>query len=283
MAAVSWRGATSAISTLTSNVLILVLPEFGGEQRLEAYNGVVRDALAEAYVNAASSLEDQVRLSGYRRSLERLLRLQQQLGGDAPAARPGRAWKKALDHGPLGRRFSIGASEEADAREPLDPASGALRRTTQLLDRLEPQRLSLRCLTAVELRHQPQLVAVLEHRLRHREDICLEVLLWFLALVLLGDLDQERARDCGEALGAPSYPDWCGAWWSGCSPSALQPRWRICRRFTALRRVRRAPRRVSVSAAVANNQPRKWESRQSGGVFSGYIRNAWCRHLRQWS
>jgi hypothetical protein len=47
---------------------------------------------------------------------------------------------------------------------------------------------------------------VLEQRLRHREEICLEVLLRFLALVLLGDPDQERARDCGEVLGAPSNP-----------------------------------------------------------------------------
>jgi hypothetical protein len=30
----------------------------------------------------------------------------------------------------------------------------------------------------------------------------------FLALGLLGDPDQERARHCGEALGAPSYSDW---------------------------------------------------------------------------
>ncbi len=30
----------------------------------------------------------------------------------------------------------------------------------------------------------------------------------FLALGLLGDPDQERARHCGEALGAPTYSDW---------------------------------------------------------------------------
>jgi hypothetical protein len=313
-------------------VLARVLPEFGGEQRQEAYKGVVRDALAEGYVNAASSLEvlrrmrqelgisddqhrqllqelgvedptlldpdqrrsleDQVRLSGYRRSLERLLRLQQQLGGDAPAAPPGSAWSKALDLGALGRRFSISASEEAEARETLDPASGALRRVSLLLDRLEPLRLSLASLTAAELRHQPQLLAVLEDRLRHREEICLDSLLRSLALVpssalepllqrlrqlapeslrsqlargrwreslpaelvtalegegegggaaqtaplpptrarllelladlvadpepsvassalvLLSDLDRERARICGEALAAPSNPAW---------------------------------------------------------------------------
>ena len=32
------------------------------------------------------------------------------------------------------------------------------------------------------------------------------MLLRFLALVLLGDPDQEQARDCGAALGAPSNP-----------------------------------------------------------------------------
>ena len=124
-------------------VLARVLPDFGSEQRHEAYKGVVRDALAEGYVNGANSLEvlrrmrqelgipddehrllleelgvedpslldpgqrrsleDQVRLSGYRRSLERLLRLQRQLDGAEETV------------GTLACRFSISPPAPRDA------------------------------------------------------------------------------------------------------------------------------------------------------------------------
>ena len=109
-------------------VLAKVLPGFTGRKRLEAYKGVVREALEEGFVNAASSLEvlqqmrlslgisddehrrvleelgvedpalldpdsrrsleDQIRLSGYRKSLERL-QLVQRLGDGAAARDPG--------------------------------------------------------------------------------------------------------------------------------------------------------------------------------------------------
>jgi len=99
-------------------VLAKVLPDFTQEKRHQAYKGVVRDALAEGYVTTANSLEvlqqmrreldisenehrqvleelgvedpdllnparqrsleNQIRLSGYQRSLERLMRLQSQ-------------------------------------------------------------------------------------------------------------------------------------------------------------------------------------------------------------
>ncbi|MFH7242080.1 MAG: cyclic nucleotide-binding domain-containing protein [Spirulina sp.] len=98
-------------------VLAKVLPDFTREKRHQAYKGVVREALAEGYINTANSLdvlqqmrqelgisadehqeileelgvedpdllnpdrqrslENQVRITGYQRSLERLLRLQQ--------------------------------------------------------------------------------------------------------------------------------------------------------------------------------------------------------------
>lgn len=205
-------------------VLARVLPEFGNEQRHEAYKGVVRDALAEGYVNVASSLEvlrrmrqelgisddehrllleelgvedpglldpdqrrsleDQVRLSGYRRSLERVLRLQQQLadGASMTNAEEGRARREA-ELAELVRRFSISAAEEAEARETLDPVIGAARRAELLLHRLEPLVLSLQSLSGPELRQQPRLVALLEERLRHREELCLEAILSALALL----------------------------------------------------------------------------------------------------
>jgi hypothetical protein len=205
-------------------VLARVLPEFGNEQRHEAYKGVVHDALAEGYVNVASSLEvlrrlrqelgisddahrqlleelgvedpglldpdqrrsleDQVRLSGYSRSLERVLRLQQQLAeGRAMQVDSNGAVSRELDLGALRSRFSISASEEAEARQSLDPATGAAHRAELLLDRLEPLQFSLQAMAAAELRHQPQLVSQLQDRLLHRVELCLEGILRSLALL----------------------------------------------------------------------------------------------------
>lgn len=205
-------------------VLARVLPEFGNDQRHEAYKGVVRDALAEGYVNVASSLdvlrrmrqelgisddehrllleelgvedpalldpdqrrslEDQVRLSGYRRSLERVLRLQQQLtgAGSTETGQDGGA-RGAAELAALVRQFSISPAEEAEAIEILDPISGAAHRAELLLDRLAPLHRSLQAMAAAELQHQPLLVSLLEERLRHREELCLEGILRSLSLL----------------------------------------------------------------------------------------------------
>lgn len=206
-------------------VLARVLPEFGNDQRHEAYKGVVRDALAEGYVNIASSLdvlrrmrqelgisddehrllleelgvedpslldpdqrrslEDQVRLSGYRRSLERVLRLQQQLAGagTTETGQDGGGASAQNELAALVRQFSISAAEEAEAIEILDPVSGAAHRAELLLDRLAPLHLSLQAMAAAELQHQPLLVSLLEERLLHREELCLEGILRSLALL----------------------------------------------------------------------------------------------------
>jgi hypothetical protein len=205
-------------------VLARVLPGFGNDQRHEAYKGVVRDALAEGYVNVASSLdvlrrmrqeigisddehrllleelgvedpalldpdkrrslEDQVRLSGYRRSLERVLRVQQQLAGAGTAETGQNGGTSAQNElAALVRQFSISTAEEAEAIEILDPVSGAAHRADLLLDRLAPLHLSLQAMAAAELQHQPLLVTLLEERLRHREELCLEGILRSLALL----------------------------------------------------------------------------------------------------
>ena len=238
-------------------VLARVLPEFGNDQRHEAYKGVVRDALAEGYVNIASSLdvlrrmrqelgisddehrllleelgvedpalldpdqrrslEDQVRLSGYRRSLERVLRLQQQLAGagTTETGQDGGGASAQNELAALVRQFSISAAEEAEAIEILDPVSGAAHRAELLLDRLAPLQLSLQAMALVELQHQPLLVALLEERLRHREELCLEGILRSLALLPAGsDRDplvhrlQLLARDSLKPLlSAPRWRD----------------------------------------------------------------------------
>lgn len=236
-------------------VLARILPEFGNEQRHEAYKGVVRDALAEGYVNAASSLEvlrrmrqelgisddqhrllleelgvedpglldpaqrrsleDQVRLSGYRRSLERLLRLKDQLAdSDAEQADRDSASGLEAELAALVRRFSISAAEEAEAREMLDPATAAARRAELLLRRLEPLSLSLRSLSAEPLRQQPRLVSLLEERLRHREELCLEGILATLLQLPSADGSEPLIRRLQQL--APS----------SLAPLLASPRWR---------------------------------------------------------
>jgi hypothetical protein len=218
-------------------VLARILPGFGNEQRHDAYKGVVRDALAEGYVNAASSLEvlrrmrqelgisddehrqlleelgvedptlldperrrsleDQVRLSGYRRSLERLLRLQGQLGADAGVGAGGVGVGVGVGVGgggggdgdggggggeaavlaALGSEYSISPFEEVQTREKLSPSEGAARRAAMLLDRLEELTAAVQALHQPCLREQPNLIALLDDRLRHRQELVLRAIL----------------------------------------------------------------------------------------------------------
>ena len=237
-------------------VLARVLPEFGNDQRHEAYKGVVRDALAEGYVNIASSLdvlrrmrqelgisddehrllleelgvedpalldpdqrrslEDQVRLSGYRRSLERVLRLQQQLAGagTTKSDQDGGGASAQNELAALVRQFSISAAEEAEAIEILDPVAGAAHRAELLLDRLTPLHLSLEAMAVAELQHQPLLVSLLEERLRHREELCLEGILRSLALLPPGS-DREPLVQRLQQLAQGSL-----------KPLLTAPRWR---------------------------------------------------------
>jgi len=184
-------------------VLARLLPGFGNRQRHEAYKGVVREALAEGYVNAASSLEvlrrmrlelglsddehrqlleelgvedpellnpdrrrsleEQVRLSGYRRSLERLLRLRGLLQGSAGEGSAAAALRL------LRRQFSISPGEEARILDDLSPGEGAARRAGLLLDRLAELRDASLALSQAHLRPQSQLVALVADQLRQRE------------------------------------------------------------------------------------------------------------------
>jgi hypothetical protein len=201
-------------------VLARILPGFGSEQRHEAYKGVVRDALAEGYVNISSSLEvlrrmrqelgisddehrqlldelgvedpalldpdqrrsleDQVRLSGYRRSLERLLRLQSRIGTGSDGGGGGGGSGKGGDAALLdsiGSQYSISAQEEARILEAVSPAEAAHHRAEMLLQRLEDLELAARSLSEPLLRHQPAPVALLADRLRLRQELCLSAIL----------------------------------------------------------------------------------------------------------
>ena len=222
-------------------VLARILPGFGSEQRHEAYKGVVRDALAEGYVNVSSSLEvlrrmrqelgisddehrqlldelgvedptlldpdqrrsleDQVRLSGYRRSLERLLRLQSRIGADGDGKGDDAA---LLDS--IGSQYSISAQEEARILEAASPAEAAHRRAAMLLDRLDDLSLAAHSLRELMLRHQPAPVALLTDRLRLRQELCLSAILECLVQLESADEVQELLERLSVAA-PPSLPE----------------------------------------------------------------------------
>ena len=200
-------------------VLARVLPGFGSGQRHEAYKGVVREALAEGYVNMASSLEvlrrmrqelgisddehrqlleelgvedpalldpdrkrsleDQVRLSGYRRSLERVLRLQGRIGG--ADSEVGKGSDQALEM--LRKQFGISPGEEAQVLGALSPTEVAVRHAELLLQRLAELSRAHLSLQQPALAGQPQLVALLDDQLKHRQELGVRALLDCLAML----------------------------------------------------------------------------------------------------
>ncbi len=185
-------------------VLAKVLPGFTSEKRQEAYKGVVREALQEGYVDGASSLEvlqqmrrelgisdseheqlleelgvedpalldpdnrrsleDQVRLNGYRRSLERLMQLQSR-----------RADPEAIQS--LRRSYGITPGEEEWILGGLSPGAGAAQRASALLQRLPELIEAFRALHQPSLPEQPVVRALLTDHLRHRQELSLRAIL----------------------------------------------------------------------------------------------------------
>ncbi len=198
-------------------VLAKVLPGFTGQKRLEAYKGVVREALEEGFVNAASSLEvlkqmrlslgisdsehrtlleelgvedpvlldpdsrrsleDQIRLSGYRKSLERLM-LVQRLGDGPGSGAPG-ADGEALQA--LRREYGISSIEEERVLDDLSPAAAAIHKLERLLERLPALTEGYRALHQSALRHQSAALALLDDRLQLRKELTLRAILDGLA------------------------------------------------------------------------------------------------------
>jgi hypothetical protein len=167
-------------------VLAKVLPGFNQAKRHQAYKGVLREALEEGYVNTASSLEvlqqmrtelaisddehrqvldelgvedpalldpsrqrsreNLVRVTGYRRALERLVSLQQrQLSSPTTsldaAPPPARSLEELLQTNSaalqtLRKDYSITVQEELDLLDTLNPDAQVQRRIDFLLNQL---------------------------------------------------------------------------------------------------------------------------------------------------
>ncbi len=197
-------------------VLAKVLPGFDRQKRHEAYKGVVREALEEGYVNVASSLdvlqqmrrelglsdaeheqlleelgvedpdlldpdgrrslEDQIRLSGYRKSLERLVLLQSR-----PSAPGGPAALRSLE-----RQYAISAREQESILGELTPTASAAQKADVLLQRLPDLIEAWRALHQPALPQHPFVRALLADHLRHRQELSVAAILEAL-VTLEGD------------------------------------------------------------------------------------------------
>ncbi len=225
-------------------VLAKVLPDFTREKRYQAYKGVVREALEEGYVNSASSLdvlkqmrqeldisadehqeildelgienpdllnpdrqrslENQVRLTGYQQSLERLLRLQQSQA-DLSAAGP--TPQQASNLRSLSQEYSITPQEEEWIFQGLPSQGNAVQKAEGLLARLRDWAAYEVALEQPPLPDHQPVVAVLQDTVRHKQELIGRSLLDTLpalpeptALALAQSLSQLASPTLAESL-----------------------------------------------------------------------------------
>jgi CRP-like cAMP-binding protein len=195
-------------------ILAKVLPGFTKEKRHAAYKGVVREALEEGYANYSSSLEvlqqlrqelgitddehrevleelgiedpellnpdrqrsleNQIRLTGYRKSLERLMRLQQRQGitNVNPDLDPNSAEINALR-----REYSINPQEEAWIMGGISPDAGNLRRSEFLLAQLPDLITCYRGLNQPILHEHQSILLVLKSSIHHKKQLIIRTIL----------------------------------------------------------------------------------------------------------
>lgn len=196
-------------------VLAKVLPGFTKKNRHTAYKGVVREALEEGYVNYSTSLEvlqqmrrelgvtddehreileelgiedpellnpdrqrsleNQIRLSGYRKSLERLLLLQKQQPSGA-------AFDQLLQDNPneiraLRRQYSITTLEEERILSGLSPEVGEVRRAEFLLGQLPNLIACHHTLNQPILRQHQAVLTLLRESVYHKKELIVRMVL----------------------------------------------------------------------------------------------------------
>lgn len=196
-------------------VLAKVLPGFTKEKRHQAYKGVVQEALEEGYVNYSSSLgvlkqmrqelgisddehqdvleelgvedpellnpdrqrnlENQIRLSGYRKSLERLVLLQklQPDGSQLPANSP--------ELRALQRQYAITPQEEEWIMTGLDSGASDVRRCEFLLAQLTDLISNFRALHQPILQEHQAPLTLLQESIHHKEELIVRSILEILS------------------------------------------------------------------------------------------------------
>ncbi|WP_026080050.1 cyclic nucleotide-binding domain-containing protein [Spirulina subsalsa] len=242
--------ALSDLNTHEVYVLAKVLPGFTREKRHQAYKGVVRDALAEGYVNYSSSLEilqqmrqelgitdeehrivleelgiedpellnpdrqrsleNQIRLTGYRKSLERLLRLQQQQPDPKVLS-----LQDSADVRSLGRQYSITPQEEEWILSGFSPDASLVKKAEFLLAQLPALIDCYRALNQPLLREHQGVLTLLRENISHKKELIVRSLLETLeqlqtdsvALTLAGGLQQASPAILGELLERENWRD----------------------------------------------------------------------------
>jgi hypothetical protein len=197
-------------------ILARVLPGFTREKRHEAYKGVVRESLEEGYVNYSSSLEilqqlrqelgitddehrevleevgiedpelldpdrkrsleNQIRLSGYRKSLERLMLLQtKQINESNNFDRLLEQNSAEVDA--LRRQYSIDVGEETVILSGLSPEVGKLRRAEFLLSQLPALISCYRALHQPILSGDKAVLMLLIDSIHHKKELIVKTIL----------------------------------------------------------------------------------------------------------
>jgi polyferredoxin len=212
-------------------VLAKVLPEFNKETRHEAYKGVVREALEEGYADSTSSLEvlrqmrqelsisddehrevleelgiedpellnpnhkrsleNQIRLSGYKRSLERLVSLQQRQTGELGLNEQDASQLRALS-----REYLISPQEEDYILQDLSPNANQVHKLEYLLARLAELNQVEAAINQSTLQSDSAVVTFLNGSIQHKQELIVKS-----AFVALNSLKEDpQAIDLAQAL-----------------------------------------------------------------------------------
>jgi hypothetical protein len=201
-------------------VLAKVLPGFTKEKRHQAYQGVVRESLEKGYINYSSSLEvlqqmrqelgitddehqqvleelgieepelldpnhqrsleNQVRLGGYRQCLERLMLLPKKQAD--PKDYPGLLPRDSAKIRSLRHQFSITEREEAAILSELSPEAGKLKRADFLLVQLTQLVDCYRALNQPILRTYREVFILLREAVHHKKERIVGTILETLAI-----------------------------------------------------------------------------------------------------
>jgi CRP-like cAMP-binding protein len=226
----------SDLNTHEVYILAKVLPEFTREKRHTAYKGVVREALAEGYVNYSSSLEvlqqlrqelgitndehrevleelgiedpqlldphrqrsleNQIRLTGYTKSLERLMLLQR-YQSDSNSNFDTLIAQSPDEISALRRQYSIDPQEEAWILSSISPEDGNLRRAEFLLSKLPDLIRCYRTLHQPILQEHIPVLMLLRDSIHHKKELIIRTILEMLILPQNDATAVKIAKDLG--------------------------------------------------------------------------------------
>jgi CRP-like cAMP-binding protein len=219
----------SDLNTHEVYVLAKVLPGFTREKRHQAYKGVVREALEEGYVNYSSSLEvlqqmrrelsitddehrivleelgiedpellspnrqrsleNQIRLSGYRKSLERLMLLQSKHSDPRQPTGRDRLTFEQLSGQDLAalrtlrREYSITSQEEDWIMSGFSAKTGSVKKAEFLLAQLPKLIDTYYALNQPMLHEHQAVLMLLRENIKHKKELIVRSILETLALL----------------------------------------------------------------------------------------------------